>query len=356
MRLYGQFEKCTGGDDGTLLVAGYASTSALDGAGDIVEPEAMAKALDAWKRWGNIREMHQLSAVGTAPVAEMREGGMWIEARIVDPLAIIKCNTGVYKGFSIAGKALARNPTDRRRITKVALSEISIVDRPENPETTFSIMKASILRKGIGSAAEFASIIQDLTWLVGCTADEAIWEGDASEMPKRIADWVRAGIPLVQALMSEELTEAIQHLNNLVGVAPDATVDTVAVVETDDVAKAAGEQLAKAQGALDAAGVEIAGHIEKIHALEGERDEALAKATGFETDLAAATRRAKEAEANFKKLAASPQAGGPILKAIGAGADDVEEHPEARAEAKRIAALPPEEKALEFMKLAQRRA
>lgn len=355
MRLYGQIEKCAGEDDGSIIVTGWASTGAIDGAGDIVVPEALAKALDGWKRWGNIREMHKLSAVGTAVAAEMRDDKLWLEARIVDPLAVTKCVAGVYKGFSIGGRILARDPNDRRRITKMALTEISVVDQPENPETAFSLAKAATLQKGIGSAAEFASIIQDLTWLVGCTADEAIWEGDASEMPKRIADWVRAGIPLVQALMSEELTEAIQHLNSLVGVAPDAT-DETAVVETDDVAKVAGEQLAKAQGALDAAGIEIAGHIEKIHALEGERDEAIAKAAGAEESLAAATKRAEEAEEKFKKLAASPQAGGPILKAAGGVVDDVEDHPEARAEAKRIAALSGEERALELVKLAQRRA
>lgn len=357
MQLYGQIEKCAGADDGSIIVSGWASTAAIDGAGDIVVPEALAKALDGWKRWGNIREMHKLSAVGTAVAAEMRDDKLWLEARIVDPLAIVKCNTGVYKGFSIGGRALARDPNDRRRITKMALTEISVVDRPENPETGFSLAKAATLQKGIGSAAQFASIIEDLTWFCGCAADEAIWEGDLSDMPRRISEWVRAGIPLVQALMSEELAEAMQRL---IACCPPAGADTETKTDAGamDMAKAAGEQLAKAQGALEAAGSEIAGHIEKIHNLETERDEAIAKAAGFETDLATATKRAEDAEEKFRKLAASPQAGGPILKAAGAVIDAVEEHPEARAEARRIAGLSGEEQALELMKLnlAQRRA
>lgn len=359
MQLYGQIEKCAGGDDGSIIVSGYASTSAIDGAGDIIVPDAIAKAVESWRRWGNIREMHQMSAVGTAVSAEMRDDKLWLEARIIDPLAIAKCKAGVYKGFSIGGRVIARDPADRRKITKMALSEISIVDQPENRETGFSLAKAAMIQKGVGSAAEFANLVQALIWFAGSVADESIWEGDASDMPGRISDWVRAGLPLVQALMTEELTEAMNDLAAIVGkvpAKPSTEVEAVVVVEAEDVAKAAGEQLAKAQGARDAAGVEIAGHITRIHTLETERDEAIAKAAGFETDLQAATRRAEEAEAKYAKLAATPVPGGPILKAAGAVLADPEPHPAARAEAQRIAALAPDEKAVEFMKLAQRRA
>jgi hypothetical protein len=51
--------------------------------------------------------------------------------------------TGVYKGFSIGGKVLARDSKDKKIITKIALNEISLVDRPSNPEARFDVWKAA---------------------------------------------------------------------------------------------------------------------------------------------------------------------------------------------------------------------
>jgi hypothetical protein len=60
---------------------------------------------------------------------------------------------GVYKGFSIGGRITARDPADRNIITGLELSEISVVDRPANPEAVFDCWKraASALK-----AAEYA--------------------------------------------------------------------------------------------------------------------------------------------------------------------------------------------------------
>ena len=61
---------------------------------------------------------------------------------MVDPLAVQKVRLGVYKGFSIGGKVLERDPADRRVITKLKLNEISLVDRPCNPEAVIDMWKA----------------------------------------------------------------------------------------------------------------------------------------------------------------------------------------------------------------------
>src|SRR5207248_11246668 len=62
-------------------------------------------------------------------------------ARIVDAEAWEKVTAGVYKGFSIGGHVTGRDPADRKVITGLALTEISIVDRPANPEAVFDCWK-----------------------------------------------------------------------------------------------------------------------------------------------------------------------------------------------------------------------
>ena len=47
-------------------VWGYASTEARDDQGEIVKRDALTAALGDYMRFANIREMHQLSAVGVA--------------------------------------------------------------------------------------------------------------------------------------------------------------------------------------------------------------------------------------------------------------------------------------------------
>jgi hypothetical protein len=85
--------------------------------------------------------MHQPSAVGIAEEAAIDEHGLYLGARIVDGEAWDKVVAGVYKGFSIGGRVTARDPADRKVITGLALTEISVVDRPANPEAVFDCWK-----------------------------------------------------------------------------------------------------------------------------------------------------------------------------------------------------------------------
>lgn len=147
MRLYGELTKVEELDDGTIRVLGVASTGARDEAGETVAPEAIKAALPDYLAFGAVREMHQLSAAGTTLGAEVDEDGVTrIETHIVDPVAIRKVKAGVYKGFSIGGKVLARDPDDRSRITALKLNEISLVDRPCNPEAIIDLWKADQTR------------------------------------------------------------------------------------------------------------------------------------------------------------------------------------------------------------------
>src|SRR5579862_9510921 len=139
MRFYFPIAKV---DADQRMVWGYASTEALDDQGEIVKRGALQAALDDYLRFANIREMHQLSAVGKAQEAGIDDRGLYVGARIVDPIAWDKVKEGVYSGFSIGGKVTGRDPADRRVITALRLDEISLVDRPANPEAVFDCWKA----------------------------------------------------------------------------------------------------------------------------------------------------------------------------------------------------------------------
>ena len=124
-------------------VWGYASTEARDDQGEIVKRDALVAALGDYMQFANIREMHQLSAVGVAKEAAIDDKGLYIGAKIVDDQAWQKVVEGVYKGYSIGGRITQRDPTDSKTITGLVLNEISLVDRPANPEAVFDYWKAA---------------------------------------------------------------------------------------------------------------------------------------------------------------------------------------------------------------------
>jgi len=143
MRIYGEITKVEAQDDGTIKVFGTASTGAVDDADETVSPDAMKAALPAYMRFGALREMHGLTAAGATLSAEVGEDGATrIAAHVVDPVAVKKVQLGVYKGFSIGGRVLSRDAKDRKIITKLKLNEISLVDRPCNPEAVIDMWKA----------------------------------------------------------------------------------------------------------------------------------------------------------------------------------------------------------------------
>jgi hypothetical protein len=149
-RLFLPFAKV---DPDQRMVYGWASTPTKDLQDERVSVEAIKAALPEYLPWGNIREMHQPSAVGVCKNAEIVEGGdrdregLYIAAKIVDDDAWIKCKEGVYKGFSIGGEKLEKVGD---LVTKLKLYEISIVDRPANPECRIDYFKAVGLDQGGG--------------------------------------------------------------------------------------------------------------------------------------------------------------------------------------------------------------
>lgn len=143
-RLYCPFSKTEESDDGTLKVWGYASTGAVDEDGETILPEAIKAALPDYLKWGAVREMHQPKAVGTAIEADVQaDGRTWFGAHVVDPIAVKKIKNNVLKGFSVGGRITDRDEVEKTTITGLKLIEVSLVDRPANPECEIIMVKRS---------------------------------------------------------------------------------------------------------------------------------------------------------------------------------------------------------------------
>lgn len=138
--LFLPLSKVTATKDGGCIVSGYASTQALDLDGEIIAIDAVRKALPGYWQWRNVREMHQPSAVGVGKEAHIDEKGLFLTAKITDKVAAQKCIDGVYKGYSVGGKKLSKTGN---MITEIDLIEISVVDRPANPECKIEVAKAA---------------------------------------------------------------------------------------------------------------------------------------------------------------------------------------------------------------------
>ncbi len=145
MRLYGAIQKIEPQNDGTVRVYGIATSEALDEQGEIVRADAIRAAIPDYMRFPALREMHQLSAAGSTLEAEVCEDGTTrIVAHVVDPVAVAKVRNQVYRGFSIGGHVTQREAGNPKTITGLVLNEISLVDRPANPEAIFDCWKATM--------------------------------------------------------------------------------------------------------------------------------------------------------------------------------------------------------------------
>jgi HK97 family phage prohead protease len=185
--IYAPIEKI---DREERMVYGYASTEALDSQGEVVRKEALAAALPDYMRFANIREMHQPSAVGVAEEAAIDDKGLWIRAKVVDDEAWKKVLERVYKGFSIGGIVTRRDAGDPKVITGLSLAEISLVDRPANPEALFAVYKAAGLGKaGARHSREDLARVQSMhDTAVALGADcSGKHDGDADDAKQALA-------------------------------------------------------------------------------------------------------------------------------------------------------------------------
>lgn len=233
-RLYAEIAKTEDQEDGTVKVWGYASSEAEDSDGEIITSDAIKSASADYLKFGAVREMHDpKKAAGTAIEFDVHEDGRtWFGAHVVDPVAVKKVQTKVYKGFSIGGKVTERDSLNKKLIKGVKLVEISLVDRPANPEAVFTMFKAEAedvkpsdegegteknddqesgedLKKGMYSVSRFAEMLGSIAYMVSDAQSESDYEGDSSPIPAQLREWLKQGAVIFTGMAAEEVNELV---------------------------------------------------------------------------------------------------------------------------------------------------
>lgn len=190
------------------MVYGYASTESVDNQGEIIKIEALRDALDEYMKFANVREMHQNSAVGVCKAAKIDDKGLYVGVHVVDDSAWEKVKSGVYKGFSIGGQAIKKVA---KCIEKMRLAEISLVDRPCNPEAVFDLIKLDAdadLQKGMYEVSSLAQLLAALNNLRQAAESETLYERDNSQIGEKL----KAAIDTLAAILIEMTQEETAEL------------------------------------------------------------------------------------------------------------------------------------------------
>ena len=133
-------------EDGSLMVYGKATDDSIDMDNQICDATWLDSAMPQWfKTGGNIREQHSSIAAGVAKEYEAKTDGHYITAHVVDPISVKKVEAGVLKGFSIGIKSprvVRDTKAANGRIIDGQIIEISLVDRPANPNAKLIMAKS----------------------------------------------------------------------------------------------------------------------------------------------------------------------------------------------------------------------
>jgi hypothetical protein len=143
---YFRIEKADRQADGTLMVYGKATDDSIDIDQQICDAAWLDRAMPEWfKSGGNIREQHSSIAAGVAKEYEQKADGHYITTLVVDPVSVKKVETGVLKGFSIGIKSprvVRDTKAANGRIIDGIIVEVSLVDRPANPNAKLMLAKS----------------------------------------------------------------------------------------------------------------------------------------------------------------------------------------------------------------------
>jgi hypothetical protein len=143
---YFSIEKADRNADGTMTVYGKATDDSIDIDQQICDGDWLKRAMPAWfKSGGNIREQHSNIAAGVAKEYEAKADGHYIGVLVVDPVSVKKVDAGVLKGFSVGIKnprVVRDSKAANGRIVDGQIVEVSLVDRPANPNCQLVLAKS----------------------------------------------------------------------------------------------------------------------------------------------------------------------------------------------------------------------
>lgn len=313
MKFFGQISKVQAEDDGTIKVYGIASTDNVDDTGETITADCMKAALGAYLTWGAVREMHGPSAAGTAISASVNDAGqLEFAAHIVDPIAVKKVQTGVYKGFSVGGKCTARDPLNKSIITGMNLTEVSLVDRPANPEAVINVWKAlemntpestpiaavvvapevvseDVKKASMYSVSRFAELLSSLANFANYSEFEESCAEAGTTIPDDLKAWVIAGVEIFANVSAEASATMLEQMQ--------ATTAKAAGTVGNDIEKA-GAKFSKAAKAT----------LGEVHKMLKSCDDAMSK-MGYDSEK-------DDEELDAEEDAKKALVGGDIAKAF----------------------------------------
>ena len=236
-------------DEEKRTVTGIGASEAIDADGEIFDYDTSKVFIESWsegaqqrsrgKSFGNIREMHQLSAVGklSEPIVfDDAQKLVILTSYISDDQGWKKCSDGTYTGFSICGPIVGEKWSDGtnpgvKRYTCAPI-EFSVCDLPCNEEAVFTAVKVGgvteqrkfktataveeepivakeVATKSMYSIQDLASVISSLRYVQDDLAYEAEYEGDASPIPDKLKAWISEGCEILVDLAREETAELV---------------------------------------------------------------------------------------------------------------------------------------------------
>lgn len=160
-------------NEDTREVTGRVTSEAVDSYSEVMDYDSSAPLFRSWSErfadvtkggsLGNVREMHEPSAVGKLTALACNDADKTIDctAKIVDDDAWKKVVECVYTGFSLGGQLVGKKrwkdpETGVTRYT-VQPNEVSVVDNPANPDATFCRVHGgveTVCKFGATAAAE----------------------------------------------------------------------------------------------------------------------------------------------------------------------------------------------------------
>lgn len=181
-----------GADDGEMRVRGFFTSDEKDMVGDIITKEATVKAVKGWRKWGNIRTMHDYPSGRVDKIGE-EDGLDWNEIVTVpvDEDTIKLINGGVLKAYSVGiiprEYEINEEADDGESwwppliIHEYDMIEISYVDHPANYSATIEEVTS---QKDMTDEHRCVIFKRDLTGVANMDKDverEALEEQDTVE-------------------------------------------------------------------------------------------------------------------------------------------------------------------------------
>ena len=222
---YFGIEKADKHSDGTLTVYGKATDDALDIDKQICDGDWLDRAMPHWfKSGGNIREQHSNIAAGVAKEYELKADGHYITALVVDPVSVKKVENGVLKGFSIGIKnprVIQDSKAANGRIVDGQIVEVSLVDRPANPNCQLVLAKSASGEETIIQVEELVELLDNteqekdaMEKTITVSVPKSI-VGDIVKFDKAQFEAARNALASLIAVEAEEIKEGHNELMSI---------------------------------------------------------------------------------------------------------------------------------------------